>query len=192
MKVIGISGSPRKKGNTEIGVRLALEEIEKQGIDVEFVSLAGKEVAPCNACMSCKKQPKCVIEDDFQPIFEQIVEAEGLIVGSPVYFGSATPETMALLDRLGYVARNNGNFLRRKVGGPIVVARRAGQNFTYAQLVLFYTINEMIVVGSTYWNIAFGREKGEIIADAEGVETMRNFGKNVAWLLKKLYGEKDA
>jgi len=192
MKVIGISGSPRKEGNTEMAVRLALEEIGKQGIDVEFVSLAGKEIAPCNACMHCKNRPKCIIEDDFQPIFEKIVEAEGLIVGSPVYFGSATPETMALLDRLGYVARNNGNFLRRKVGGPIVVARRAGQNFTYAQLVLFYTINEMIVVGSTYWNIAFGREKGEIIADAEGVETIRNFGKNVAWLLKKLYGEKDA
>jgi len=187
MKVMGISGSPRKKGNTEMAVRLALEEIERQGIDVEFVSLAGKEITPCNACMSCKKSPKCVLEDDFQPIFEKIVEAEGLLVGSPVYFGSATPETMALLDRLGYVARNNNNFLRHKVGGPVVVARRAGQNFTYAQLVFFYTINEMIVVGSTYWNIAFGREKGEVTDDAEGVETLRNFGKNVAWVLKKLY-----
>ena len=186
MRVIGISGSPRKAGNTETAVRLALEEIEKQGIDTEFISLSGREIAPCRACMRCKTQPKCAIEDDFQPIFEKIVEAEGFIVGSPVYFGSATPETMALLDRVGYVARKNGNLLRRKVGGHIAVARRAGQNFTYAQLMFFYTLNEMIVVGSTYWNIAFGREKGDITGDAEGVETMRNFGQNVAWVLKKL------
>ena len=189
MKVIGISGSPRKEGNTEIAVGLALEEIGKQGIDTELISLAGEEIAPCRACMSCKRGPKCAIEDDFQQIFEQIVEAEGLIVGSPVYFGSATPETMALLDRLGYVARNNDNLLRRKVGGPIVVARRAGQNFTYAQLVFFYTINEMIVVGSTYWNIAFGSsEKGTVTNDKEGMTTAWNFGKNIASLIKTLKG----
>ncbi|MFH1007232.1 MAG: flavodoxin family protein [Candidatus Latescibacterota bacterium] len=187
MKVIGISGSPRMGGNTETAVQLALEQIEKQGIDTELISLSGKRIAPCSACMGCKTQPQCTIKDDFQPIFEKILDAEGFIVGSPVYFGSATPETMALLDRLGYVARHNGNLLRRKVGGPIAVARRAGQNFTCAQLMFFYTLSEMIVVGSTYWNIAFGGAPGEIAGDLEGVETMRNFGKNVAWVLKKLY-----
>lgn len=189
MKVIGISGSPRTDGNTVMAIRLALEEIERAGIETESLSLAGRTIGPCTACMGCRGEPACTIEDDFDPVFRKMLEAEGVIVGSPVYFGSATPETMALLDRAGYVSRNNGNLLRRKVGGPIAVARRAGQNFTYAQLALWYTINEMIVVGSTYWNIGFGRNKGEIMEDVEGVETMQRFGQNVAWLLKTMYTE---
>ena len=188
MKVIGVSGSARTEGNTEIAVNIALEQLAKEGIETELIVLAGKRIEPCTACMGCAKEPRCVIEDDFGPIYEKIRDAEGLIVGSPVYFGSATPQTMALLDRVGYVARNNGNLLRHKVGGPIAIARRAGQNFTYAQMMFFYTINEMILVGSSYWNIAFGRGKGEIRDDEEGVETLETFGTNMAWVMKKLYG----
>ena len=191
MKVIGISGSPRKDGNTATAIQLALKEIEDAGIQTEFISLAGRSIAPCTACMGCKEGPACTIKDDFDPLFRKILEAEGVIVGSPVYFGSATPEIMALLDRAGYVSRNNGNMLRRKVGGPIVIARRAGQNFTYAQLALWYTISEMIVVGSTYWNIGFGRNKGDILQDTEGVDTIRRFGQNLAWVLKRIYGGTD-
>jgi multimeric flavodoxin WrbA len=126
------------------------------------------------------------------PAFEGMIErfraADGVLVGSPVYFGSATPQTMALLDRVGYVARHGENFLRRKVGAAIVVARRAGQNFTFAQINYFFLISEMIVPGSTYWNVAFGREKGEVQNDREGLETVRRLAENMAWLMKKLSG----
>jgi multimeric flavodoxin WrbA len=118
----------------------------------------------------------------------KFIEADGFLIGSPVYFGSATPQTMALLDRVGYVARLKQNFLRRKVGAAIVVARRAGQNFTFAQLNYFFLINEMFVPGSTYWNIAFGREPGEVTSDKEGVETVKNLSRNMAWLLERVVG----
>ncbi len=115
-----------------------------------------------------------------------MVDSDGFIVGSPVYFGSATGEITALLDRAGYVARQNGHLFSRKVGGPVAVARRVGQNFTLAQLLMWYMINGMIVPGSTYWNIAFGRQKGDVINDEEGIKTIRTFAENIAWLLKTI------
>ena len=189
MKVIGISGSPRPQGNTEIAIRTALDVLAEQGIETEFLSLAGRPVKPCTGCGGCGKTdgPRCVIDDPaFEGIVEKFIEADGILVGSPVYFGSATPETMAMLDRVGYISRRNGNFLRHKVGAAITVARRAGQNFTFAQLNYFFLISEMIVPGATYWNVAFGREKGEVTSDEEGMQTIRNLAGNMAWLLKKL------
>jgi multimeric flavodoxin WrbA len=189
MKVLGISGSPRSGGNTDILVKLALEVLEEQGVITEFISLADRPIKPCMACAGCVKSDKlgCVQEDPaFEGMVERFVESDGVLVGSPVYFGSATPQTMALLDRVGYVARSNGNFLRRKVGAAIVVARRAGQNFTFAQLNYFFLIAEMIVPGSTYWNVAFGREKGEVKNDQEGLDTVRRLAENMGWLMKKL------
>ena len=114
------------------------------------------------------------------------MEADGILVGSPVYFGSATPETMALLDRVGCVARQHNNFLRRKVGASIAVARRAGHNFTFAQINFFFLISEMIVPGSTYWSIATAHAKGEVHGDAEGIKTVENLAVNMAWLIKKI------
>jgi multimeric flavodoxin WrbA len=115
-----------------------------------------------------------------------MLRADILIVGSPVHFGSATPELMALLDRAGYVSRANGNLFSRKIGGPVTVARRAGQNFTYAQLLLWYMINDMVVPGSSYWNVAVAREPGAVNADAEALATMDRFADNLAWLSTKL------
>jgi len=191
MKVLGISGSPRAGGNTDILVKSALDILAKEGIETDFLSLAGRPVQPCTACRGCGKGPtiRCVQDDPaFDGVIERIVEADGLLVGSPVYFGSATPQLMALLDRVGYVNRNNPvkRFLRRKVGAAIVVARRAGHNFTFAQLNYFFLLSEMIVPGSTYWNVAFGREKGEVEKDTEGMETVHNLAENMAWLLKRL------
>jgi len=188
MKVLGISGSPRKKGNTEFLIQLALDEIRKEGIDTEIITLADKTISPCNACMACKKDKnRCLIEDDFGPIFLKTREADGLILGTPVYFGSATPNIKSFMDRAGFVCRQGENFLYRKVGAPIVVARRAGQNFTLAQLTFFLLIMGMIVVpGSPYWTFGFGREKGEVEKDSEGIESISNLGKNMAWLLKKI------
>ena len=192
MKVLGISGSPRPGGNTDILVKLALEVVSQQGIETEFLSLADRPIQPCTACGGCSGPDvtDCVQDDPaFEGIIRRFSEADGVLIGSPVYFGSATPEIMAVLDRVGYVARGHGNFLRRKVGAAIVVARRAGQNFTFAQINYFFLISEMIVPGSTYWNIAFGREKGEVKDDSEGLDTIKNLAANVAWLLRKLHPE---
>ena len=189
MKTLGISGSPRKGGNTDILIRTALDALAGEGIETEFVSLADHPVKPCMACGGCAKAEgiRCVQEDPaFEGMIERFIEADGVLIGSPVYFGSATPTTMALLDRVGYVSRCNKHFLRRKVGAAVVVARRAGQNFTFAQLNYFFLISQMIVPGSTYWNIAFGREKGEVTGDNEGLQTVRDLAANMAWLMKKL------
>jgi len=189
MKVLGISGSPRAGGNTQILIQTALDVLQEEGIETELLSLAGRPVKPCVACGGCAKAEgiRCVQEDPaFEGVIDRFIEADGVLVGSPVYFGSATPETMALLDRVGYVSRSNNNFLRRKAGAAIVVARRAGQNFTFAQLNYFFLISEMIVPGSTYWNIAFGRGKGEVAGDQEGLDTVKTLAKNMAWLLRKV------
>ena len=121
--------------------------------------------------------------------YTRLIDADGIIVGSPVYFGSATPEIMALLDRAGYVSRRHGHLFNRKAGGPIAVARRFGQNFTLAQLLMWFAINGLIVPGSTYWNIAFGGKKADVLDDEEGVETIRVFAENLAWLMEKINGE---
>jgi len=188
MKVLGISGSPRVNGNTEIAVQRTLSQLQEKGCETEFLSLAEKPVKPCTGCAGCREAGKCVIDDpNFEGIIEKFQEADGIIVGSPVYFGSATPEIMALLDRVGFVNRcMEKPFLRRKVGAAVAIARRAGQNFTFAQLNYFFLIAEMIVPGSTYWNVGFGLGKGEIEDDAEGCATLDTLADNMTWLMKKI------
>lgn len=188
MKVLAISGSPRPKGNTYHLLQEAIKVLNQQGIDTEYLSLHKKNVKPCVACMKCAKDKnRCSQEDDdFQAIFTAMCEADGIIVGSPVYFGSATPNLMALLDRAGFVARMGDNQFHRKVGTPIVVARRAGVNFTYAQLQLWFVISGMVVPGSTYWPIAYGLNPGDVAQDTEGLKTIADLAENMAWLMKKL------
>lgn len=188
IRIIGIVGSPRIGGNTEIIVNEALKVAEKEGVETELIKLAGKNVKPCDACLSCKKTGECHIKDDFKEIFNKMIEADGIILASPVYFGSATPQMMALVQRAGYLSQAKGRVFENKVGGPIIVARRAGQNFTFAQLLFFFLHQGMIVPGSTYWNIAFGREKGEVLSDEEGLTTVKNFAKKIVWLIKKIKG----
>jgi len=187
MKAILICGSPRKNGNTQQILKVAEDALKEEGVDTELVLLSGATVKPCTACMTCKRtvDMTCAIkDDDFHEIFGKMVKADALIIGSPVYFGSATSQTTSLLHRAGYVARNNNNPLSGKIGAPVVVARRASKTFTYAQLALFYTINDMSVVGSSYWNVAIGRNPGEVIDDEEGVQTVKKCMKNIAELLK--------
>ena len=185
MKAIGIVGSPRKDGNTEILTQHALKAIEEEGLDIELIRLAGLDIQPCNACMVCRDEEKCPIKDDLFPIYTKMKEAEAILLASPVYFGSATALIKALMDRAGYIGFNKQAFVG-KVGGPLVVARRAGQNFTFAQIMYWFQILGFFMPGSTYWNIAFGRDKGEVSGDKEGLNTAWNFGKNVAFLVKKL------
>jgi multimeric flavodoxin WrbA len=189
MKVLGISGSPRRGGNTDILIRTALDVMAGEGLETEFLSLADRPIKPCVACGGCFSADvaRCVQEDPaFEGMIEKFAAADGILIGSPVYFGSATPQIMALLDRVGYVARHHPELLRRKAGAAIAVARRAGQNFTFAQLNYFFLISEMIVPGSTYWNVAFGRKPGEVENDAEGMDTIRNLARNMAWLIRKI------
>ncbi len=187
MLAVAISGSPRKEGNTWQLLQVALQVLAAEGFTTEFISLHDKEVNPCLACLACAEtKNQCAQEDDFQQTLPRLQAADAILVGTPVYFGSATPNLMALLDRAGYVARQGDNFFARKVGAPIVVARRAGVNFTYAQLLFFFGIMGMIVPGSTYWPIAYGLKPGDALQDQEGVQTIKTLAHNIAWLVKKL------
>ncbi len=185
MKAVGIVGSPRKNGNTEILTKHTLQAIAEEGLDTELIRLAGLDIRPCDACMVCRKEERCPIDDDLFPLYTKMKEAEAIILASPVYFGSATALLKAFMDRAGYIGLYKGAFAG-KVGGPLVVARRAGQNFTFAQIMYWFHILGFFMPGSTYWNIAFGREKGEVKEDKEGLITAWNFGKNIALLVKKL------
>ena len=150
-----------------------------------------KTLKGCRACNVCSrnKDKRCnTKDDDFHPVFEAMQKADIIVVGSPVYFGSAAPEMMALLDRAGYVSRANGNLFSRKLGGPIAIARRAGHNFTYAQLMFWYMINDMIVPGSSYWTVALAREPGKVLEDTEALATVDRFAENLAWLAERTAG----
>jgi len=189
MKAVLINGSARSGGNTEALLKKCKAILEAEGIEGEIIRLSENPIQPCNACTMCfkNKDGKCVVTgDSFQKVFDKMVEADIIVLGSPVYFGSATADMKALMDKSGYVARANGNLFARKLGGPVVVARRAGQNFTYAQLIFWFMIAGMVVPGSSYWNVGFGLTPGEVEEDAEAVDTVNNFAKNLAWLAKKI------
>jgi multimeric flavodoxin WrbA len=188
MKAIGVVGSPRKSGNTELLTAHTLKAIAEEGIETELLSLAGLDIRPCTACMACQKEEHCSIKDDLLPIYLKMKDADGIILASPVYYGSATALMKAVMERTGYISRWNGGRFQGKVGGPLVVARRAGQNFTFAQLTLWFQILGFYIPGSTYWNVAVARDKGEVVNDTEGMQTAWNFGKNMAFLIKKLKG----
>ena len=186
MKAIGIVGSPRKNGNTEFITAHALSAIEEEGVGTELITLAGLDIRGCTACMACQKEETCPIDDDLLPIYAKMKVADAIILASPVYYGSATALLKGLMERTGFIATLNGRVFEGKVGGPLVVARRAGQNFTVAQITFWYQILGLFTPGSTYWNIAFGMGRGGVREDQEGLTTAWNFGKNVAFLVKKL------
>jgi len=189
MKVVAFNGSSRVNGNTAQSLEIVLEEIRKEGIETELIQVGGKKLSGCKACMMCRKNQdkRCAIQDDEMNSFiEKMIEADGIIIGSPTYFSNVTAEIKALIDRCGYVAKSNGGFLKGKVGAPVVAVRRAGSNFTYAAINFFFGISEMIVPGSTYWNMTLALQPGDVWKDEEGIATFRTLGKNIAALLKKL------
>ena len=188
MKVVAFNGSGRKDGNTALLIRRVLQVLEAEGIETELIQLAGEQIRGCNACRTCysTKNNRCVIEDDnVNAYIQKMIEADGIIFGSPVYFSMMAPELKALLDRAFYVARANGDLFKRKVGAAVVAVRRAGGIPTFDAINHFFLISQMIVPGSSYWNIGIGRKKGDVESDEEGMETMADLGKNMAWLLKK-------
>lgn len=187
MKAIGIVGSPRKDGNTEILTGHTLQAIAEEGLETEIIRLAGLDIRGCNACMVCRKEERCPIEDDLFPLYLKMKEVDAIVLASPVYFGSCTALLKAFMERTGYIGRTKNAFAG-KVGGPLVVARRAGKTFTFAQIMYWFHIMDMVMPGSSYWNVAIGREKGEVKGDEEGMATAWHFGKNIASLVKKLHG----
>lgn len=185
MRAIAISGSPRRGGNTDTLLLRCLAGLASAHCDTELIRVCDYNVKPCKACGGCKRlgDGSCTQkDDDFAPLLAQVLRADIIVVGSPVYFGSATPQLMALLDRVGYVSRQSENKLSRKVGGAVAVARRAGQNFTFAQLTYWFLINDMIVPGSSYWNVGTALDPGDILNDAEALRTIDRFAENLAWV----------
>lgn len=188
-RVILLSGSPRPEGNTFQVLHESLKVIESNGVKAELISLAGKKIQSCIACGKCAELKKCVLQDDMNDIIEKVRNAQGFIVGSPVYFGTARGDLMSALQRLGRVSGATDHFLSWKVGGPIAVARRGGQTASVQEMLMFYLMNDMIIPGSTYWNIVFGQAPGDVWKDEEGIRTIRRFSENVAKLIKKIYPE---
>ena len=186
--VLLISGSPKADGNTAQLMNECARVIREQGVEAEVISFSEMKIESCTACGKCSESKQCSLDDGLNDIIEKLRASQGFIVGSPVYFGTARGDVMAALQRIGYVSMKSDRFLSGMVGGPIAVARRGGQTSTLQEMLMFFLINDMIVPGSTYWNMAFGRLPGEVWQDKEGIETARHFALNVAKLVKKLHG----
>ncbi|HAM50011.1 MAG TPA: flavodoxin family protein [Nitrospiraceae bacterium] len=190
MKVVAFNGSARKDGNTAILLNVVLGELQEEGIGTELVQLSDKRIQGCIACYKCfsNKDGKCSVDTDFaNDCMAKMREADGILLGSPTYFADVSASIKALIERCGMVARANGDMFKRKVGAGVVAVRRAGAIHVFSSLNYFFLISQMVVPGSSYWNIAIGREVGEVMNDTEGIQTMKNLGQNMAWLLKKVH-----
>lgn len=194
MKVMGFNGSARKDGNTSILIQKVFEELEAEGIETKLVNLGSKSVNGCLACMKCheNKDGHCVQKkDELNDWLDEMKACNGIILGTPVYFADISGQIKCFIDRTGMVSRANGNMFQRKVGAGVVAVRRAGSVSAFHSLNAYFTIAEMIIVGSSYWNMGYGRDKGEVLQDGEGLQTMANLGKNMAWLIKTLEAGKE-
>ncbi len=190
MKVVAFNGSARKNGNTALMIGYLFEELQKEGIETEMVQLAGEHPHGCIACYQCfkNKNGRCIVDTDcINSCIEKMEAADAIVLASPTYFADISTELKALIDRCGMTSRANGDLFKRKLGAAIVTQRRAGGIHAFDTINHFFTIGQMIIVGSSYWNIGFGREKGEVAEDKEGINTMHDLGKNMAWLLKKIH-----
>lgn len=194
MKVVAFNGSPRANGNTAQSIRIVFEELQKEGIETEFVQLGGRKVFGCLACGKCweTQNNRCIRQDDEMNVFiQKMQEADGIIIGSPTYFSNVSTEVKALIDRAGFVSKaNGGELLRGKVGASVISVRRAGSTFVYSAINFFFGIAEMVIPSSSYWNMTLSLEPGDVQKDEEGIATFKTLGKNMAKLLKQINGHK--
>ncbi|MGD0080115.1 MAG: flavodoxin family protein [Methanoregula sp.] len=188
MKVVAFNGSARKDGNTAILVNALFRELKKAGIETELVQLAGKKIPGCIACMKCfeKKDRQCAIKGDIvNGCIEKMAKADGIVLASPTYYADISAGMKALIERAGFVARANDDLFRRKIGASVVAVRRGGAIHAFDSMNHFFFINQMVVPGSSYWNVGIGLAPGDVKHDEEGLATMRTLGQNMAWLLEK-------
>jgi multimeric flavodoxin WrbA len=189
VKVVAFNGSARRDGNTAVLLKAVLEPIGAAGIETELVQLADARFTGCTGCLRCAetKDYRCSGPDDgLNDCIARMVAADGIIIGSPTYYANCSATTQALMERAGYATRQAGNPLARKVGAAVVAVRRGGAIHAFDSITHWFQINEMIVAGSSYWNIGIGREPGDVLRDQEGLRTMTRLGETVAWLLHKL------
>jgi multimeric flavodoxin WrbA len=190
VNVVAFNGSARRDGNTAILLRHVLAELEHEGIETELVQLAGTRLSGCTACLKCyeAKDMTCAVKNDvLNACVQKMAAADGILIGSPVYFADATATTKALIERAGMVTRANDHALRRKVGAAVVAVRRGGAVHSFDSINHFFQISEMLVVGSSYWNLGVGEPIGAVLEDEEGLQTMRVLGQTMAWALQKLH-----
>lgn len=195
MKVLAINGSPRANGNTFSVIEMVAEELKKENIEVEIVTIGNKRITGCVACGGCfkNKNERCVIASDVtNDIIQKMKEADGIIISSPVYYAGINGGMKSFLDRAFYVAGVNGGLFRHKVGVVVVADRRSGGVTTFTQLNNYLTYSEMLIPTSNYWNVAFGRVPEDVKNDEEGKQIMRVLGKNMAWLMKLKENAKDS
>ncbi|WP_432718707.1 flavodoxin family protein [Pectinatus frisingensis] len=186
MKVVGINGSTRKDGNTAIIIKKVFDELKKDSINTELIQFAGKPLHGCTGCGACFKtrNNRCIMQDDmFNEYMQKLIEADGIILGSPVYFSDVTAEMKAFIDRAGMVANANGGLLKYKAGAAVMAVRRGGATHAFDTMNHFLHYMQMFLVGGSYWNMVYGREIGEVENDKEGLENMRVIGENMTWLL---------
>lgn len=191
MKAVAFNGSPRSGGNTELLLNRVLEPIQDAGIETELIQIGGRPIRGCTACRKCfeNQDNRCIIDNDLvNGYIAKMIEADAIILGSPTYFAGVSPEIKALIDRAGYVAFANGRLFSRKVGAGVVAVRRGGGVPVLDCMNHLFLMSRMIVPGSTYWNLGFGLDKGEVEQDSEGLANMKDLGEQIAWLLKKIAG----
>ena len=189
MKVVAFNGSARKDGNTAILVNAVFRELKKEGIRTELVQLAGKNIRGCTACGKCfeNKDKRCVVNNDvLNDCIEKMLDCDGIVLASPTYFSDVSAVMKALIERAGFVARANDDMFHHKVGAAVVAVRRGGAIHAFDTLNHFFFISQMIVPGSSYWNVGIGLAPGDVKADDEGIATMKTLGINMAWLMKKI------
>jgi len=200
--ILGINGSPRENGNTRAFLEVALDRASELDVETEYVWLGDKNLRGCRGCYSCVQEKRCVVDDDFAQIFDMIVKADGIMLGSPVYHGSMTAELKALLDRAGFSGRwainpmksSGENYqwsnclLTGKVVAPITVARRTGQTLAFAEILMWAVVNDGIVVGNAYWNMGMAGKGGTVDAldDTEGVGIMQGLAERMVSTARKL------
>lgn len=190
MRIVAINGSARRGGNTAHLIREVFAPLVEAGHECEMIELAGKTIGGCTACSRCTREKDGICygrSDDGNAVITALLEADALVIGSPVYYGDITAETKAIIDRLGRVANANQGLVR-KVGAGVVAVRRAGAMHALDSINHLFGIQEMFVVSSSYWNVGIGRDKGDVERDDEGIRTMRRLGENMAFLLGKLEG----
>lgn len=187
LKVIGICGSSREDGNTYLIMNIVFRELEAHGIETKLIQLANRNINPCKGCFACKDKNKCVFgQDAFNECFDELIRTDGILLGSPVYSADVTARMKAFLERAGVVVAMNPGLLKHKVGASVTAVRRGGGLASIDTMNHFLLNKEVFVVGSTYWNMVYGKEAGDVLKDDEGISNMKNLGQNMAWLLKQL------